>query len=402
MNFFFIWATLLLLLFSPNQVFGEKMIKIEFNVQVPKDTDKNKGVFLAGNHEKLGSWKPDGVRLFQEKDKSWHFNLEVPINTPLSFKITQGDWKSVEKNSKGLDIKDRRLTAIQDSTIDVIVEKWGGGPVPSTLTGDIRFHKKFYSSNLKNERTIIVYLPPDYEKQRKMRCPVFYMHDGQNIFDASTCSSGFEWQADETAERLIKSGRLPPMIIVGIYNNEDRVDEYLPIRDKERQKGGKASKYAKFVVEEVKPFIDKTYRTLPGKETTGICGSSFGGLVSLYICSKYPQVFSMCGIVSPGLWVGNAWILKQVKKTGEWLKGVRFWLDMGSQEGDDISEFNEGIQNTRDLEKIFLEKGLLPGRDYYYLEVAGGRHHESDWAERFDKILLYFFGNFAENQKSLK
>src|SRR5438552_1777036 len=102
-----------------------------------------------------------------------------------------------------------------------------------TLTGNIKTHQNFHSKFLSRDRDILVYLPPDYDREKTKRYPVFYMHDGQNLFDGGTSYiPGQEWRADETAERLIKSGLIEPIIIVGIYNTgEQRIDEYTPTKD---------------------------------------------------------------------------------------------------------------------------------------------------------------------------
>ncbi|MBF0408276.1 MAG: esterase [Candidatus Riflebacteria bacterium] len=383
---------MLLLLSIHHQAPAAETVKIHLKVFVPEDTDTEKKVFLCGNLDILGNWKSNGLMLQKDSGKFWHTEIEIPKGKLFLYKFTLGDWKLVEKCQKGLEIPNRTLRAEKAINVECTVQKWGTNIVKSTLTGNIKFHEEFTSKYLKNKRTIAVYLPPQYEKSTGERFPVLYMHDGQNIFDAATCFSGSEWQADETAEKLIAEKEIEPLIIVGIYNNADRADEYLPVRDEIRKKGGNASAYARFVTEEVKPFIDKNYRTLPERENTAIAGSSFGGVISMYIASIYPEIFSKCAIVSPGLWIGDKWPIRQAKEDGKWMQKMRLWLDMGTQEGDDITEFNKGISDTRELEKLFISNGLKSGKDYIYLEVEGGRHHESDWAKRFDRILKFFFG----------
>ena len=150
-----------------------------------------------------------------------------------------------------------------------------------TLTGDIRHHEKFRSQFLPTAHDVIVYLPPGYDSDKRTRYPVLYMQDGQNLFDDATAFSQ-EWRLDETAQALITDGVIEPLIIVGIYNaGAHRMDEYTPTRDRRRRAGGKASHYGRMLVEELKPFIDREYRTLPGAASTGVGGSSLGGLVSL-------------------------------------------------------------------------------------------------------------------------
>src|SRR5437588_435457 len=168
-----------------------------------------------------------------------------------------------------------------------------------TLTGDVRLHKSFHSAILNNDRDVIVYLPPGYDADTKRHYPVFYMHDGQNIFDGATSFiPGQEWRIDETAQSLIAAGKIEPLIIVGIYNTgAGRVNEYTPAEDAKYKAGGKADLYGRMLTEELKPFIDATYRTLKSGKHTGLGGSSLGGLVSLYLGLKYPKVFSRLAVI---------------------------------------------------------------------------------------------------------
>src|SRR5438067_3163560 len=153
-----------------------------------------------------------------------------------------------------------------------------------TLTGNIHCHRQFPSRTLGNRRDILVYLPPGYRRFLRRHYPVLYLHDGQNLFDSATAFGGVEWGVDETAQRLILGGKIEPLIIIGIYNTgEQRIDEYTPTIDPRQQRGGKADLYGRFIVEELKPFIDHRYRTMAGPEFTGLGGSSLGGLVSFYL-----------------------------------------------------------------------------------------------------------------------
>src|SRR5687767_4496361 len=133
-----------------------------------------------------------------------------------------------------------------------------------TLSGDVRHHKSFHSTLLRNDRDLVIYLPPGYDTNPKARYSVLYLHDGQNLFDGATAFiPGKEWQIDETAQRLIAAGKIEPLIIVGINNTgKDRIDEYTPVQDTKRRMGGKADLYGRMLVEELKPFIDANYRTI--------------------------------------------------------------------------------------------------------------------------------------------
>lgn len=385
-----------LLVFATTVATGEsEEINIEFVVTVPKIVEMPDVIYLAGSLDAVSSWKADGLPLKRGDDGRFYGSVRLPKGAVLEYKITRGSWETVERDKAGGEIANRSLTVMENAKVEITVQAWAGAtsrPAKEpSLTGDIRFHHEFKSKHLGNERTLAVYLPPGHESDKEQRYPVLYMHDGQNIFDAATSFLGIEWQADETAERLIKAGRVRPLIIVGIYNNAERVEEYTPWRD-EKRGGGKGDLYAKFLVEEVKPFIDKKYRTLPDRKNTAVAGSSLGGLISLHVCVRHPETFSMCGAISPALMWSDSRMLQEASEGRDWMKDTRFWVDMGSKEDRQIAEFSRAIASTRELVAVFDRAGLVPGRDYYYWEVVDGEHNEAHWAARFDKVLLYLFG----------
>lgn len=404
-------------------------VPVTFVVTLAPGAEAAGTLYLAGGHPALGGWRADGVPLVRHDDGHYRATVNLPEGANVEFKITRGSWPSVERDAAGRDIPNRRFTVARDAVAQITVERFGPIPAPAdappagahpaapmaasrpaassqatsaperptTLTGDVRRHYAFPSKLLGNERTIAVYLPPGYdvEAASDRRYGVFYLHDGQNLFDAATSFLGVEWQADETAERLIRAGRIEPVILVGIYNNAERAAEYTPWPDTARGNGGRGDLYARFVVEEVKPFIDRTYRTLPDRRHTAIGGSSLGGLISLHMARAHGDTFSMCAAVSPALMWSDRRMLVELESDvaggATWLKGTRFWIDMGTAEGRQADAFSRAIGDTRRLVDSLDRAGLVPGRDYYYQEVYEGEHNEAAWAARFDRILLYFF-----------
>jgi predicted alpha/beta superfamily hydrolase len=263
---------------------------------------------------------------------------------------------------------------------------------PHTLTGDIRVHKKFHSTILNNDRDVLVYLPPDYDTNKKQRYSVFYLHDGQNLFDGATSFiPGQEWRVDETAQRLIAAGKIEPLIIVGIDNaGKDRINEYTPAADAKYKMGGKADLYGRMLVEELKPFIDSQYRTKRGADHTGIGGSSLGGLVSLYLALKYPRIFGRAAVVSPSVWFANKQIVHYVETLPKQPK-VRIWMDIGTREGQDAAEAQQSVNDVRLLQQRLIRRGWKPGKDLNYFEAEGAEHNESAWAARVESILTFLF-----------
>jgi predicted alpha/beta superfamily hydrolase len=254
----------------------------------------------------------------------------------------------------------------------------------STLTGNFRKHPAFRSRFLPSPHDLIVYLPPGYDAEPARRYPVLYLHDGQNLFDASTSFSG-EWQVDEAAEALIGAGEIEPLIIVGIYNaGAYRIDEYTPTRDRAKRAGGKAKLYGRMLVEELKPFIDSEYRTLADPANTALGGSSLGGLVSLYLGLLYSGIFWRLAILSPSVWWDNRFIVRRVRALAT-KPPSRIWLSTGTAEGDGV------VDAARRVRDSLLAKGWLPDQDLAYREIEGGQHHESAWAAIVPEVLRFLF-----------
>ena len=259
----------------------------------------------------------------------------------------------------------------------------------STLTGNIQRHSAFVSRILGNEREVLVYLPPGYRRATRQRYPVLYLQDGQNVFDAATAFGGVEWNADETAQQLIKKRLIEPLIIVAVANmGEGRVHEYTPSKGRV-EPGGKARsrgllrKYGRFLIEELKPFIDRTYRTRPEKEATGLCGSSLGGLASLLLGFWYPETFSRIAALSPSIWWDDCLLYRLVEEMEFVPRGCRLWLDTGTHE--------EGWERAAHLRDLLAERDWRLYDELYYSEIPGAEHTEAAWAARFESVLRYLY-----------
>ncbi len=260
-----------------------------------------------------------------------------------------------------------------------------------TLTGNIQRHENFRSRVLGNEREILVYLPPGYRRSTTHRYPVLYLQDGQNVFDAATAFGGVEWRADEAAQLLIKQGLIEPLIIVAIANaGDERIHEYTPTKGRLHEGGksrarsrGLLRKYARFVVEEVKPFIDQTYRTQPENEATGIAGSSLGGLAALLLGLWFPEVFTRIAALSPSIWWDDCVIYRIVEELEYLPRASRIWLDTGTSE--------EGWERAARLRDLLGERGWRLYGNLQYGEVPGAEHNEAAWAQRFESVLRYLY-----------
>ena len=272
--------------------------------------------------------------------------------------------------------------------IHEIGEPWQPLSREHSLSGHFALHKAFDSQFLTQSRDIMIYLPPSYKTDVSRVYPVLYMHDGNNLFDAAEAGMGVEWQVDEHMENLSAQGLINEAIIVGIYNTAERNDEYTwnAMRDEEGLiSGGKGPLYARFLVEELKPFIDKHYRTRPERESTGIAGSSLGGLISFYLGLYYADVFSRVGIVSPSLWWNHQQSLADVHGLASELL---IWVDTGTEEAGDNGEH---LAATFAFVESMLAKGYVQGENLLFWLAEGADHSEQSWSERVQEMLKFFF-----------
>jgi predicted alpha/beta superfamily hydrolase len=253
--------------------------------------------------------------------------------------------------------------------------------------GRLRPHPRFASRFLALCRDVLVYVPPGYDES-DARYPVFYLQDGQNLFDPSTAFGGQDWRADVTADEMICRGEIEPVIMVGIYHTgARRVSEYTPTRDRRIRKGGKAGSYAQMLARELKPFIDHEYRTEKDARDTAVGGSSLGGLAALVAGLEYPLVFGGLAILSPSVWWDGRSIVTEVRNFQARLR-PRVWLDVGTAESDAPQT---AVEDARLLRDALIESGWRAGTDLEYREIQGARHNEAAWGARFGDVLAYLF-----------
>ena len=255
-----------------------------------------------------------------------------------------------------------------------------------TRRGTLDHIRSFHSKILGNDRDITIYLPPGYTDRQDVRYPVLYMHDGQNLFEPERAFiPGQHWRLGEAADEGIGSRTMRPMIIVGIDNTgASRIDEYTPTHDAARHGGGKANAYGRMIIEELKPIIDATYRTLPDASNTALGGSSLGGLATLHLGLAHPDVFGNLAVMSPSVWWDKRAILADVDAFASPPR-PRIWLDMGGREGV------EGLNDARALRDLLRMKGWRDDADFNYFEDRRADHSERAWAKRAPAVLEFLF-----------
>jgi len=250
-------------------------------------------------------------------------------------------------------------------------------PASGQHVGNIRVLGGVYSPELGNTRDVHVYLPPSYAHSGR-HYPVIYMHDGQNLFDASAAFAD-EWQVDETFERIGRDGI--EAIVVAIPNmGAQRIEEYSPFRDK-RQRGGRGEAYLDFVVHTLKPAVDARFRTRAERTHTGIMGSSMGGLISLYGFFRHPGTFGFAGVMSPALWFADRAIYAYVAPRQGWAGKV--YVDIGTGEGRPL------VRDARLMARLLRRTAARPRLNLMYVEDKGARHNESAWSGRFERAVRF-------------
>jgi predicted alpha/beta superfamily hydrolase len=259
-------------------------------------------------------------------------------------------------------------------------------------TGDLRLHE-FRSRIFKNTRFLRVWLPPGYDDPQNSGryYPVLYLNDGQNLFESSTAFGGVEWGVDETADRMIREAIVPPMIIGGIDNTgKDRMREYMPHPSMQpmmlRVKG---RHYPDFLMKEVMPFVEQTYRVATGPENTGLGGSSLGALIALYTAIARPGVIGRLLLESPSLWASNRQAIKESRVVRIWPEKI--FLAAGTAEAGNAERSRTVVDDVRELAAILRRAVLSENRLRMVIKDDAG-HTESAWAERFPEALQFLFG----------
>lgn len=287
------------------------------------------------------------------------------------------------------------------------------GQLPAVAAGSVQRLERFPSRYV-DARNIDIWLPEHYDSTKKYS--VLYMHDGQMLFDSTTTWNRQEWLADEWASRLMREGRIEDCIVVGIWNNgPQRHAEYFPQKpfeslSKAEQKALyratrngqyrlfskkiKSDRYLRFLVRELKPYIDRRFSTQPDPAHTFVAGSSMGGLISLYALCEYPEVFGGAACLSthwPGIFtlennpIPDAFFRYLQNRLPD-PDTHKIYFDYGTATLDALYP-----PLQKQVDAILQAKGYGPG-NWITLEFPGEPHSEQAWSKRLDKALVFLLG----------
>jgi len=338
-------------------------------------------IYVTGNDEQLGNWQPDEVELTEIGKGRWSSSFSFAKGKKLEFKITRGSWENEALNDDGTVPDNYLVEVLSDTTITIRVNLWADQverKFEGQITGTVQYHSDFQGEGIK-PRDIIVWLPPNYDLEKDVRYPVLYMHDGQNIVDPSTSAFQVDWQLDETADSLIRQELIEPIIIVGIYNTSDRSKEY--------SEDTLGLLYMKFIVDSLKPFIDKNYRTKPDRINTANGGGSLAGLISFMLMWDHSEIFSKAICFSPAFKVDQYDFVDNIKSYSGGKKQFKLFIDNGD------NELDESLQpGVEEMLKVLKQQGYAEGRDFYLRKGKNSMHNERDWAKNIWRALIYLFG----------
>ena len=263
-------------------------------------------------------------------------------------------------------------------------------------------HHADFPSNEVTPRHVDVWVPPGYDASSE-RYPVIYMHDGQNLFHGHLSYSGVPWGVDHTAARLAEEGHIRAPLLVGIWNTgEERIKEYMPQKPLGTPRsaasknfaarfGGRphSDAYLRFIVEELKPFIDATYRTLPGQEDTYMIGSSMGGVVTMYALCEYPHVFGGVACLSSSWTMVNQPFFTYLRRTVPLPPSAhKVYTDYGSEgQSAPYAAFQKKAH------ALFKAAGYQDDKTVMSKHFPGAPHSEQAWSERMDEPLRFLLGH---------
>ena len=357
-------------------------------VQNLSATHLNDTVYVAGN---FNGWNPGKTAMAFQQDKNvWEIILSLPTDQ-YEFKFTLGSWDNVQVTKSGKDAANNSMKLLNDTSFFFTIVAWKNEfevlPKKHTASNHVTImDTAFNIPQINSKRKIWVYLPEGYENNNK-RYPVLYMQDGQNLFDEYTGNFG-EWGVDEILDSLIKTGT-PACIVVGINNGPNRINEYNPYNT-DRFGKGEGDNYLQFIVNNLKPYIDKHYKTLSQKENTIIAGSSMGGLISYYAVAKYPYVFGKAGVFSPSFWIAPQ-MDSLTQAVAPSLSGKYFFY-MGGKESEEA---------IPDMFNIVTELGKSSKSLILTVTDPEGQHNEPTWRKWFPYFYKWIIADWTNQVISL-
>ena len=362
---------------------------ITFEINTPIPLAVGEQVFVSGNQAELGEWKADGFPLTREDDNRWTGTVVVASREAIAYKITRGSWESEEVDENGHIPQDKRIEPGPNRRVTHRINRWKDlAPVAQPeIIGHFKVHEAFHSSYLRFDRRIVVWLPPSYEKTTRETYPVLYLLDGQNAFKTRLRDTQPGWQIDQCCTTLIEEGLMKEIIVVAVSSSEDRFIEYNPSLA--------GPDHTRFMMEELIPYINKEYRTIPSR--TAIAGSSLGGSLAFFTAWMNPRSFFGAACLSPAFKIKNdEFLLDLIRKTDSDLPDIKLYLYCGR--GEPMEAFL--AEGTREAAKLLKVQGFDKKRNLLVWADPDGLHNEESWAKHIREGLIFLFHQTTASRKN--
>jgi len=343
--------------------------------------DDGRPIFLSGtfNHWAVGH---EAYQMEQIGQGKYYFRLHRNHHGAFNYRYHKGDWNQEELDIWGNPTEKRKIkkdaVVVQDT-----VPRWRlNGLCCSTQFMPQKFiiEDDFEIPQLGKRRRVWALVPHDYSHSKK-RYPVLYLQDAQNLFNEHAPFGN--WAIDQKLSILSEIGFGDIIIIAIEHGGRDRIKEYSPF-DTEQFGFGEGALYAKFIIETLKPYVDKKFRTKPHRINTGIGGSSMGGLISVYTALNYPEVFSKWMIFSPSLWLSSE-IFTEARESNS--SSASFVYLFGGK--------NESASMEEDLTRfteILGSKAANASQIQYKLSIdPKAKHNEAYWGAEFPKAVKWLY-----------
>ncbi len=361
-----------------------KTATITYHISTTKPLKANETVYIAGSHANLGDWQPNKIAFKRENDTVFNAKIQLPRGKSFEYKFTHGNWNNEQTLGNGTIPANQFINIRKDTNINIKISNWKDEffKPKGQVTGKIQHIKQWKGEGIE-PRDVHIWFPPNYDSTGKTNYAVVYCHDGQNVFDPATASFGIDWQLDETADSLIRNGSCRAFLMVAMDCTKNRTAEYAY--------EATAENYQKWVVNQVKPYIDAHFPTLKDAKNTAILGSSMGGLCAFELAWNYPNVFGHAACFSPAF---------RIKKT-ENAKVYDLDYIVLAQNATDFKNIDLYIDNGT----VDLDARLQPGindmmqfltarkQAFTWYLAKGEPHNEAAWARRAWRPFLQFFAN---------
>lgn len=357
--------------------------KITIRLDGIDDLARKEGIYITGSFQK---WQPgdEKWKILPDAGGNYEVILDGIKAGLLEFKFTRGDWKTLESTADGRLVAPRSIIVKKDTVLQCHIDGWRDQFPASTASAQVHMlDSAFYIPQLNATRPVRIYLPKDYANS-KQKYPVLYMHDGQDLFDEATSEGRIgplEWGVDEAIDAAKNK-----CIVVAVDHHSDkkiRVKEYFTLPNSAYpQVEGK--QYLEFIVETLKPYVDRNYRTLPDSRHTAMAGSSMGGLLTFYAGLYYPNVFGFLGVLSPSVWLDERNIYKELEqlKPDPKIKNQHYYFYAGGNE----NRLKPDSSFVRMHDDVNAASGMLKERQNVSLKIAvnpSGRHGAWYWRMAF-------------------